>query len=173
MIHRFVHIVLTDGADNRSQCTLTDTQRIFMQLGREIGDICTTYFIGIGLGYQERAQLQSIANLGGDAAQLFNCEDVQLSDIFNRIKVQIGIRRDVAVVTDGRNFVAAQRDQLYLTAEERKFLVLFTIDKSGSMSGGRWRRVCGAIQGFCQGMGENDILGVVLFNEKVECITDR
>ena len=164
--------MLTDGADNRSQCTLIDTQRLFMQLGREIGDICTTYFIGIGLGYEEKAQLQKIANLGGDAAQLFNCEDVQLSDIFDRIKVQIGIRRAVAVVTDGSNFVAAQRNQLYMSAEKRKFLVLFTIDKSGSMSGGRWRRACGAIQGFCQGMGQNDILGVILFNEKVICITD-
>ena len=164
--------MLTDGADNRSQHTLTDTQRIFLQLGREIGDICTTYFIGIGLGYQEKAQLQSIADLGGDAAQLYNCQDVQLTDIFDRIKVQIGIRRDVAVVTDGTSYLAAQRDQLYLTAEHQKFLVLFTIDKSGSMSGGRWRRVCGAINGFCQGMGQNDILGVILFNEKVVCITD-
>jgi len=171
--HKFVHIVLTDGCDTGSQCTLTDTQRIFYQLGREIGDICTTFFIGVGLGYSERAELQSIADLGGDACELYNCQDVQLSDVFDRIKIRVGIRRNIAMVTDGTNFIAAQQDQLYMQAEQQKFLVLFTLDKSGSMSGGRWRKVCMALNGFCQGMGGEDILGVILFNERVQCITDR
>ena len=167
-----MHIVLTDGADNKSSCTLTDAQRLFLQMGKELGDLCTTFFIGVGLGQREKQQLQSIANLAGDAAELYNCQDVQLNDVFDRIKIRIGIQRQIAMVTDGTNFLAAKRDQLYMTAERQKFLVLFTLDKSGSMSGRRWTQVCSAVSGFCQGMGESDIIGCVLFNDRVICITD-
>eukprot|EP00486_Rosalina_sp_Unknown_P004995 CAMPEP_0201566674 /NCGR_PEP_ID=MMETSP0190_2-20130828/6631_1 /ASSEMBLY_ACC=CAM_ASM_000263 /TAXON_ID=37353 /ORGANISM="Rosalina sp." /LENGTH=486 /DNA_ID=CAMNT_0047985713 /DNA_START=104 /DNA_END=1567 /DNA_ORIENTATION=- len=170
--HQFIHIVLTDGADNRSETTLRDIQGLYYKIGEELGDkFFKTFFIGIGLGYTEKNELQSIADLAGDAAELHNCSDVQLSDVFDRIKLSLGIERRVAVATDGTNFVAAAQDRLFLQAERQKFLVLFDLDMSGSMGGSRWNRLQGALGGFFQGLDSSDIIGVELFNHTLVTLT--
>eukprot|EP00484_Ammonia_sp_Unknown_P014148 CAMPEP_0197079272 /NCGR_PEP_ID=MMETSP1384-20130603/213541_1 /TAXON_ID=29189 /ORGANISM="Ammonia sp." /LENGTH=496 /DNA_ID=CAMNT_0042518147 /DNA_START=48 /DNA_END=1538 /DNA_ORIENTATION=+ len=170
--HQFIHIVLTDGADNRSSSTLADVRDLYQKIGDELGDrFFKTFFIGIGLGLTEKQQLQSIADVAGDSAELFNCSDVQISDVFDRIKLSLGIERRVAVATDGRNIIAAQQNRLYLQAEKQKFLVLFDLDMSGSMSGARWDRLQMALTGFFRALEETDIIGCVLFNHDAVCIT--
>ena len=146
---------------------------MFIQLGLKLGDYCKTYFIGIGLGYQEKIELQSIANLGGSAAELYHCNDVQLSDIFDRIKINIGIQRRVAIISDGINYLAAKQNKLHLTAKREKFLVLFDIDMSGSMDGIKWKRVKQAVSAFFNELDESDIIGIVLFNNEAKCITEK
>eukprot|EP01083_Nonionella_stella_P287318 977956_1 len=74
--HKFIHIVLTDGVDNNSQRPLDDIKDFYHRLGSYIGDrFLKSYFIGIDLGSQERRELQSIADLAGDAVELLNCDD--------------------------------------------------------------------------------------------------
>ena len=68
---------------------------------------------------------------------------------------------------------AAKRDQLEIQFKENKFLVLFTLDMSGSMAGGRWKKVVAAVAGFMTGLKGHDIVGCILFNEKPVIITDK
>ena len=39
------------------------------------------------------------------------------------------------------------------------------------MSGNRWKRLQQALTAFFNAMDESDIIGIVLFNDKVICIT--
>jgi len=39
------------------------------------------------------------------------------------------------------------------------------------MSGARWRCVTEAVRNFCENMDENDIFGVMLFNDKAEFLS--
>eukprot|EP01083_Nonionella_stella_P218603 783819_1 len=170
--HQFIHIVLSDGADNRSKCTFKDMQELYSKLGSTNGDqYFKTYFIGISLGSTAKRELQSIANLAGDAAELHNCDEVELSDVFDRIKLSLGVERRVALVTDGSMFAAATSDRVYLQVQRQKFLVLFDLDMSGSMSGGRWRSLRAALSSFFDGLDDSDIIGCVLFNHEATCIT--
>jgi hypothetical protein len=169
--HKFVHIVLTDGADTSSEASQSDMQELFKKLGDDVGDLCKTFFIGVNLGYQEKRQLSEIARFAGDSAELFNCEDVELESVFKRIQVNLGIRRNIVAVEHNNQLVIGAKDQLIAQVQENKFLVLFTLDISGSMAGARWDKVVRAVAGFCLGMKDHDILGCILFNDKARLIT--
>ncbi len=55
---------------------------------------------------------------------------------------------------------------------DRRYFVLFTLDKSGSMNEhGRWRKVVGAVNGFLDKLVPADIFGVMTFNDKAEFLT--
>jgi len=171
--HKFVHVVLTDGEDTASKGSHDELKGFFRRLGTELGDLCKTYFIGVGLNWKEKQGLEQIASLGGDSVELFNCQDVEISNVFNRISIGLGIRRQIVAMEHQGMVLAAKRDQLALQITENKFLVLFTLDMSGSMSGGRWRKVVQAVATFMHGLKEHDIVGCVLFNEKPVLITDK
>jgi len=145
---RFIHIVLTDGADTSSKTSIQKLKEVFIVLEKEMSDLCTTFFIGIGLGYKEKQELNNIVKLGSKSTELLNCTDIELGDVFDRIKILLD---------------TGSKQQL----SEKKCLVLFTLDISNSMAGGRWNRVVGAVQAFCQAMTNEDILGCILFNHKI------
>eukprot|EP01084_Bolivina_argentea_P199308 341054_1 len=170
--HKFIHIVLTDGEDNKSGCSVNDIRNFYQKIGSSIGDTYfKTYFVGIDLGYEARRDLQSIADLAGDAAELFNCDDAKLTDIFSEITLSLGIRRRVALITDGTNIAGVSSETYYLKAQREKFLVLFDLDMSGSMSGRRWNSLLRALESFFDGLDDSDIIGCVLFNHQAQCIT--
>ena len=171
-IYRFLYIVLTDGEDTSSQASLRDIQNIYRKMGQEIGDeMFKTFFIGINLEYRAQRELQSIANVAGDCAELFNCRDVEISDIFQRIKLSVGLETRIAIASDGNNIVGARADRVVLQAEKQKFLVLFDLDMRGSMIGQRWRLLQDALAQFFNVLEDSDMIGCVLFNHKAVCIT--
>ena len=50
-------------------------------------------------------------------------------------------------------------------------IFLVTLDRSGSMSGSRWKKVCACVQSFMNILGDNDLVAGIAFNDKVEVIT--
>ena len=58
-----------------------------------------------------------------------------------------------------------------LTLQRKNFVVLFNLDCSGSMSGGKWRRVCEAVRGFVSHLGEKDLVCGVVFNNEFNLLT--
>ncbi len=55
---------------------------------------------------------------------------------------------------------------------DRRYFVLFTLDKSGSMNDyGRWKKVVAAVNGFLQKLVPADIFGVMTFNNEAEFLT--
>ena len=67
---------------------------------------------------------------------------------------------------------AAEKNELQLRLRKNNFLVLFTLDMSGSMSGDRWKKVVAAVAGFMTELEEDDIIGCILFNQQPVLITD-
>eukprot|EP01083_Nonionella_stella_P018400 51271_1 len=167
--HKFIHIVLTDGDDNSSNVQLEELATIFMLMGIAFGDhFGKTFFVGIDLQDKAQREFQAIAQLAGKAAETFNCNDFSMEDVFERIRINIGLQKRVGIITDGENALFMQQDRVVLSAEREKFLVLFTLDKSGSMSGSRWTKLQQAISSFLNALDGGDIVGVVLFNDKVQ-----
>ena len=170
--HKFVHIVLTDGDDTASENSQDALKKFLTQIGNELGDLCKTYFIGVGLDYKAKKELEEISKLGGDACELFNCQDVEISDVFNRISIGLGLRHEIIAMQHGGMLFAAQQQQLQIQLKQNKFLVLFTLDMSGSMKGQRWDKVVKAVAAFMTGLKEHDIVGCILFNQTPVIITD-
>jgi len=56
--------------------------------------------------------------------------------------------------------------------QQQRFVVLFNIDRSGSMSS-HWRTVCTAIQEFLKHLTNEDLVCGIVFNNKVEIITKK
>ena len=50
-------------------------------------------------------------------------------------------------------------------------LNLVTLDRSGSMSGSRWKKVCSCVQNFMNILGDNDLVAGIEFNDEVTVIT--
>eukprot|EP01084_Bolivina_argentea_P087680 158350_1 len=168
---KFVHIVLTDGADTGSKASLDLVRAFFFKVGEELGNLCKTYFIGCDVAKKELIELATIAILGGDACELFECSDNNVDDIFDHIQIDLGIRTEYAGIIGGGGAMFAEKKSLFAQVQKKNFLVLFTLDVSGSMRGKRWNAVIRAMRNFLNNLDEDDILGCVLFNHKVELIT--
>ena len=54
--------------------------------------------------------------------------------------------------------------------EEISYVVLFTLDVSGSMSGTRWKSVCESVENIVDHLSANDLVAGLTFNDKVEIL---
>jgi len=169
--YKFIHIVLTDGEDTGSTTTVAELKQLFTILNKEIGDACKTFFIGIQLDTQGTKELKEIVSLAGDAAEFHRCDDVGISDIFNRIQLQLVRRQEVAVIGNEQMAIVATRQNYGLQLAVNHYLVLFTLDTSGSMAGARWKQVVASVTAFLQSMPSRDIFGILLFNDKIRIVT--
>jgi len=169
--YKFVHIVLTDGEDTGSKTTVQELKQLFKMLNEEIGDACKTYFIGVRLDSQGTKDLKEIASLAGNAAEFLKCDDVGISDIFNHIQLQLVRRQEVAVIGNSQMAIVATRQNYGLELAVNHYLVLFTLDISGSMAGQRWKQVIESVSKFLQSMPSRDIFGILLFNDEIKIIT--
>ena len=75
---------------------------------------------------------------------------------------------------DGENpgIVAISERSLALGVRRNRYMVMFTIDGSGSMSGSRWKQVRSAIQMFIGNLSEDDLISTIIFNDKAQCVTE-
>jgi Mg-chelatase subunit ChlD len=84
--------------------------------------------------------------------------------------LSLGIVTQTAIIgiNDGENtaLLAAQRKQLQIGVKRNNYLVMFTIDGSGSMSGNRWSNVRRAINMFIENLSEDDMISTIIFNDK-------
>jgi hypothetical protein len=171
-VWNFVHVVLTDGEDTSSRTTLDDACKVMFLIGQTLPiQMLKTFFIGVDLQYNSQAakELATLAACGGENAEFMKVSDIDISNIFEKIKLSLGIieRSRVIGVSDGRNAAVAVQKQsaAYLMMEKQRYVVLFTLDMSGSMSGSRWRRVCDSVSQFVNHLGGEDLVGAIVFND--------
>lgn len=169
--YQFVNIVLTDGEDTCSKITSVEIRQFFGQLREELGDLCRTYFVGVGLDHKAKQELNGIAQYGKDSCRVMNAADADIGKVFKEIQLEIGIQQQIGVMVNANGEAAVFRgNQLQLRASRRKYMVLLTLDVSGSMAGGRWRRVVEAVTIFFRSMTDDDIFSVILFNNEIRCL---
>jgi len=113
-------------------------------------------------------ELQSIAYYGGDNISFYNVADIDITNIFDRIQIEIGIRDRAALIANENTAVVITQRNYEVGLRLQKFIMLFTLDISGSMSGSRWNSVTEAVRNFCNNTVDSDIFGVMLFNDKAQ-----
>lgn len=54
---------------------------------------------------------------------------------------------------------------------KQKLIVMLTIDGSNSLSGGKWKDVCKAIDQFIKNLSEEDMIATIIYNDKAKLVT--
>jgi hypothetical protein len=174
----FVHIIITDGQDTGSKATLEDTAATMYLIGQTIPiSRCRTIIIGIDLGQDAKAtaELLALRQLGGENCEIYEIGSVEISDLFQRIQVSLGIvqQRGVGVVQTAsgqRAVVVAQRNQPVMQVSRTSFAVVFNVDISGSMSGSRYQRVKQSVGQFLASTPPDDLVAGICFNSEVNLL---
>ncbi|CAD8091742.1 unnamed protein product [Paramecium primaurelia] len=174
---KFVHVVLTDGEDNKSQVSLQDFLKYQAYLRQELPeDTLQTFYIGVNVENNQTVQreMQAILQCSGKSASYYPIHSNGINDIFQKIQMQIGLRvqqKGLVIESDKRQIALMQKQfQPVLQMKVNNYIVLFTLDISGSMSG-NWGQVCNAVSGFLGNLGSNDLVSGIVFNDKVEVVT--
>ena len=174
----FVHIVLTDGEDTSSKTSLESAMKLMLAVGLTLKtSTIKTYFIGIDVeqNFKATRDIAALTLAGGENAQFFQASTVKVEDIFEKIRVGLGIIQQTNMgIIANENAALIGVQQKYtpvLTLKKQKYVVLFNLDASGSMSGSRWKRVCESVRKFTNSLGEGDLVGGIIFNDKVKIIT--
>lgn len=170
----FLHIVITDGVDNQSRASLEQVGSVMMQIGAKLPvDRCKTVIIGIDLDEDPRcrAQLDALNLVGGENCQKFDIDSVQIGQVFDGIRVSLGLQRQVAMtlVQQGGStgLMVAQSTRPMISVTRPNFAVLFNLDISGSMNGARWNRVKASVRNFMSSLNQSDLVSCVCFNGDV------
>jgi len=164
---RFVNVVLTDGQDTASEHSLIQVKGVLFALNQLLGKNCSTFLIGIGSNENEFGDLKDL-DRDMDTVSYINVQDSSaIEDVFERIQVKLGIVRQTALIATQNALIAAHQDKLAINVKRNRFLVIFTIDKSGSMSGGKWKQTCKGLANFLSHLNEGDLFGVQVFSDDV------
>jgi len=171
----FVHILITDGQDSGSKSTLEDAAGAMYLIGQTIPvSRCKTIIIGIDLenSPQAAAELVIVSRIGGENCQIYEIGSVNISDLFNRIQVELGMTRQTGVglvqtASGQRAVVVAQHDQAVMRVSRTSFAVVFNIDISGSMKGSRYQRVKESVAHFLANTPADDLVAGLCFNSSV------
>jgi len=141
---RLVNLVLTDGED-----TSDNSDENFKKLGvllrllhgteLDLEDSCQTFLVGIG--DEDFSKLKILATVCGKYCTFQQVSDVKIESLFEQIEVKIGIAQRYAVIATEQAAIIARKQELALQVQENRYVVIFTIDHSGSMAGARWERV--------------------------------
>ncbi len=115
--------------------------------------------------------MRVLAAAGGDSFSFENVDGVNIEKVFDRIEASIGLRKRALILTNGKQALIAEQTALELTVSKRRFFCLFTLDKSGSMSGMRWRKTTSAVRAFTGRLETEDIFGVMTSNNEVQFLT--
>ena len=66
-----------------------------------------------------------------------------------------------------------QRNIPVLKMQAMRYAVVFNLDMSGSMSGSKWKKLSEAVEALVKGLGEGDIVAGIVFNNKVEMMSNK
>ena len=169
----FLHILITDGEDTSSKATLAQTIDGAWQVGQNIPrDRCRTVVIGIDLQRKSAAERQ-LAAIGESGCEVYaDVSSLNISSLFDHIRVSLGIERQYAVGVvaggDGRAaMVVGAQDRAVMQVTRQPYAVVFNLDISGSMQGARWKRVIESVKQFLSQMPGDDLVAGLCFNETV------
>ncbi|CAG9320975.1 unnamed protein product [Blepharisma stoltei] len=113
---------------------------------------------------------------GGDSCKAHRASNVDLSEIFERISIGIGIIKQTQAigVTDCTNasLMIHEQSAPVLTMRRNRFAVLLNLDFSNSMDGANWNSLKSSVAMFLRSLQEGDIVSCLLFNHKVMLLSE-
>jgi len=177
-VWNFVHIVLTDGEDNASKVKIDEACGLMALIGLTVNQsTIKTWFIGVDVNNNAQAvkDLTELSEIGGENADFVKISNVKIDEIFEKIRIGLGIQKKVTLTGAATYDMAVlgvhEEYQPYLAVKKQKFAVLFNLDMSGSMAGSKWNQVCQSVDKFVRFLGEGDLVAGVVFNDKIDILT--
>ncbi|TNV78867.1 hypothetical protein FGO68_gene2926 [Halteria grandinella] len=166
---RFVHVAVScGGADIIQQ--LLQTSRI-KELCSEIpqGKL-SSHFVNMG-GTQSQQLLQIAQAAQGE---YIDTGYQAMQSVFNGILTKVGmIERVNAVTPEEEAFLKKEKTAFTYWNERPKFIIMLTIESSGSMTRLEWNSITQAVQILVNAMQPGDLISCLLFNSQaLYCITD-
>lgn len=132
--------------------------------------------IGVGVDAKAEKELQILAAVGGENAEYYNVSSSDIGNIFNKIEVELGLRRDIRMtgITNGKETAVIIQPEVnaYMSITVKNFAVMFNLDVSGSMSGNKWTNVCNSVSSFISKLGGTDLVSGLVFNSQVKLLSD-
>lgn len=174
----FLHIIITDGADNCSTNQFTSVVTAIENQRNQLGSRCKTVIIGIDLDRIPvgRAQLKLIEAAFEDVS-VYDINVVDLSNILDRIRLEINLVAEhisIEAQHPSGAMIEAQAAQVVASGRisRQKYAVLFNLDMSYSMLDSRWSKLVKSIEDFFIHLCEQDLVNAQLFNDRV-CSIDE
>ena len=93
---KYIVVILTDGENNRGEMNLAKTQEMMRKL-TELGELCSTTFIGVNLHHAASTALRSLAEAGGEHSEFHDIGTMEIESTFDRIAVSLQAARRVTV----------------------------------------------------------------------------
>ena len=175
-IWNFVHIIVTDGEDTSSKSALDELLSLMMLIGIAVPkEILKTWIVGVDIQKNKKAlaDIAAITVLGGENCDFMNISNLEISKVFEKIKIQLGLGKKLALI-EGENMIAiTQQNFLSIGVKKERYVVLFTLDKSFSMKGQKWKKLCQGVEIFMKGLDDNDLVGCTLFNNNVIILSNE
>ena len=169
-IWNFVHIIVTDGEDTNSKNELKELLGMMMFIGVTLQKaILKTWFIGVDIDSNKQAQkdIMVLSAVGGDNLDFMNISNLEISKVFEKIKVELGMSKQINMIKTGNVIAVAQKNVMQINVKKERYVVLFTLDKSGSMEGSKWTKLCQGVESFMKGLDDQDLIGCTTFNSEV------
>ena len=156
----FLHVVITDGLDTCSKTDIGECLLVLLLLSNVIPvQLYKTVFIGIDVNSQGDKLLTALQELGKQSTEYYKANDITqetIKNIFQEIQISLGI--------------LSQTNIALLSIKERKFVVLFTIQKSSSMYS-KWNKVTKAVEMILQQLGSGlHFANALCFNDSAELL---
>lgn len=169
----FMHILITDGQDTSSSASLEDAAERMQAVGEHVPvRRCKTEIIGIDLeeSLDSSSELMYLKRKGGENCDLHDINSIDISDLFSRIQMEIGVirRTQVGIVqsyTGQHAMMVAQSSQPVARISKVSFAIVFNIDISGSMSGRRYELVKRSVREFLRECPDDDLVAGICFND--------
>jgi len=164
---RLINVVLTDGEDtsqhsNQNFIQVSKILQLLHGTSLNLADSCQTFLVGIG-----KSNFSSLRNLTKGCGQYCTFQqvsDIKIESLFEQIEVKMGIANRIAIIETEQAAIVARKQELALRLQENRYVVIFTIDHSGSMEGDRWERVKKGLRTFLDKLHDNDLFCIQLFN---------
>ncbi|KAL4442814.1 hypothetical protein ABPG74_010703 [Tetrahymena malaccensis] len=173
----FLHIIITDGQDTGSKTSVEDLAKIMLALNLLIpNQMIQNHFIGIDFDPNSRdaQELAALSLIGGDTSDIHIAQTANIAEIFSRIQAQVKVLKQTRVQAVQADNIALmrvqQQEQRMIQIQIKKFIIVFNLDISGSMSGSRWRQVCQCVSKFTDSLTEDDFAQVILFNDSTKIL---
>ncbi len=133
-------------------------------------------FIGVGVEAQAERELQLLAAAAGENAEYYNVNSSDITNIFNKIEIGLGIQQNVRMTgissNQGSAVILQRENKPYLQIKVKNFAVMFNLDVSGSMSGNKWSNVCSSVSSFISKLGGSDLVSGLVFNDQAKLLSN-
>lgn len=169
-IWNFVHIIVTDGEDTSSQQKLKDLLALMGIIGMTLQKtVLKTWFIGVDVESNKQAlnDLMALSAIGGENSDFMSISNLEIGKVFEKLKIQLGMGKKIDMVQAGNVMAIQQRNVIQINMKQERYVVLFTLDTSGSMEGKKWSKLIEGVGSFLKGLSAEDLVACTTFNEKV------